>query len=139
MFRHTLFPTAFPTKTTDELDRLFESMFNSGNTYPATDIYPDGEDTVIEVACTGFKPSELNVYIDNSKLFIEGTKEKVLQGTETPKDYLVKKIAKRDFKLQYNILKQVEDFVAELEHGILKITLKASSKETKQNIKILAK
>lgn len=136
MFRHTLFPT---TKTTEELDRIFDSMFSSPaqNSYPATDIYPVGDDTVIEVACTGFKPDELSVYLDGNKLFIEGKKDKDY-ANET-KEYVVKKIAKRDFKLTYNILKPIENFEAELEYGILKVTLKQSEKETKQTIKIISK
>lgn len=136
MFKYSLFPSS---GRNEELESMFNSMFESTKpqqtSYPATDIYPEEGNTVIEVACTGFKPNELSVSVEDGKLIIEGKKEKDIFSGKTEKEYVVKKIAKRDFILQYKLLSAIEEFTADLQYGILKIKLISKEKE-KKSIKI---
>lgn len=134
MFRHTLFPTAFSQK---QFDELFDVAYSTTSSYPAVDIYNINNKTVVDVACTGFKESELSVYVDSGILYIEAKRDKTGQSEEI--QYRVKKIAKRDFKIQYRIIQHVSSYTAELENGILRITLCSTEEETKQNIKITSK
>lgn len=132
MFRHTLFPTS--KLNTDELDKMIDHMLGTqAPTYPAVDIYVENSKTVIEVAVTGFSESEINTYVEADKLIIEGKKTK----DTTEKEYSTRKIAKRDFKLSYKLLKHVADVKAKLEYGILTLVLETDeTKETRKQITI---
>jgi len=124
MFRHTLFPTS--SAASAEFDKFLDTIIGTpANSYPAVDIYTDNKCTYIEVAVTGFNQSELSAYLDDDKLFIEGKKERKDSDVDDmyQREYSSRKIAKRDFKLQYKLLKKVQDIEATLEFGILKLKL----------------
>ena len=75
----------------DEMSSVSESY----GTYPLTDVSVVSENEIkVELALAGFEKSELQVYTENGRLFVVGTKE-----TKSKDHYLSKKhIAQRSFK-----------------------------------------
>ncbi len=91
--------------------------------YPVSNvkIAHDGS-AIFEVAVTGFSKSEVDVYVENNLLTIEANSEKEKED-ETQYKYLYKRIAHRDFKVQYRIGSKMDIGGIEslMENGIISI------------------
>lgn len=72
----------------------------------------------VEVALAGFKASEITVYTENNKLFIEGQKE-----TDNGKEYVHQGLATRAFVRSWTISDDVEVKEVHFEDGLLDIHL----------------
>lgn len=107
---------------------------------PAMDVYQDKKNLYLEVFLGGIKPENIEVFIKNNILTIQG-KSEVKEETKE-KDYLRKEIKKGSFRRIVKLPVDVQDkkASAEVVNGLLKITMpKASetdSKASKVPIKI---
>jgi len=128
----------------NELDRSFANSVNQG--YPPYNIIKSDEDHYnIELAVAGFSMDELSITLDKDQLIIEGhptfkefsDEEHVeWKNGEDPRHFLHKGIANRTFIRTFKIAEHMEVTGADLELGILKITLERNVPEELQPKKI---
>lgn len=102
----------------DDLHRMADSAQTTK--YPPYNIRKDDEDHYsIEMAVAGFTEQDLDVTIEDGKLTITGKVEQEDGG-----NLLHRGIANRAFTRQFTLADTIEVEGADLEHGMLKITLK---------------
>ena len=73
----------------------------------------------LELALAGFKKEEINVYTQDSKLFVEGRRD----DTEPAAAYLHRGMAQRSFTRTWNLSDQTEVRSVTFEDGLLSVTL----------------
>jgi len=73
----------------------------------------------LELALAGFKKEEINVYTQDSKLFVEGRRD----DTEPATEYLHRGMAQRSFTRTWNLSDQTEVRSVTFEDGLLSVTL----------------
>jgi len=127
-----------------ELDRTFANSVNTG--YPPYNIVKVNEDNYeIELAVAGWRMEELSITLDKNQLIVEGdptfkefsdAEHVEWRDKEQPQHYLHKGISNRNFIRTFQIAEHVEVKGANLELGILKITLKRNVPEELQPKKI---
>jgi molecular chaperone IbpA len=120
----------------------FDSIFNlypkedtSYSNYPPHNLYKKSDfEWVLEVALAGFKKDDLEIFVEPSKprvysrtLVIKGNKPK---PTEVPKEYRIRGIATRNFKLTFNLTEEAELISAKFEDGLLVIEISAEPKSS---------
>ena len=92
------------------------------------ELLPEGEDAPetlrITLAVAGFGRDELEVSVEDGQLIVRGK-----QTEETPKDYLHRGIAARQFKRSFALANGVDVRKAELLNGLLAIELERPRKE----------
>lgn len=124
------FPDLFPTSK--EIDKFFEDIANKPTElfekYPATDIFIDSVgDTHIEMAVTGFDKKDIKVELKRgTELVITGNKP--TEHTYEGRQYKHKGIARRAFTRTF-IVHNIESVDAQIENGILHITLEKKSED----------
>lgn len=116
----------------------FDSMFDelnramSGNVernYPPYNIIKQSENVyVIEIAVAGFEKSEIELAVEDSVLVISG---KHASDIEMSQEYLHHGISNRDFRRTFTLAEYVEVVDAEVQNGILKVTLERKLPESK--------
>ena len=120
--QYTKLPSLFPTSK--ELDSLMNELFGksyTGDKYPATNLYKDGDDKYhIEIAVTGFRKEELDISLDKDTLVVTAIKE--TEELEETKDYMYRGIAKRNFTRSFKV-HDIDTVDATVEDGILHIVL----------------
>ena len=72
----------------------------------------------ITIAVAGFTEAEIDIQVENGVLTVRGKKEKTESGK-----YLHKGIANRAFERKFNLADHVEVVNADLEHGLLNLSL----------------
>lgn len=113
-----------------QMDKVAIGFDEFLNTTPSIDVpksnYPPynirkylDKNACIEIACAGFKQSELSVQTDETYVYVKGHKEE----QDDNSGYSHKGIATRDFELKFVINNSVVDTVT-FTDGILKINLK---------------
>ena len=104
----------------DRLSRIAESYEGTPtSTYPPYNIHRHGDDKFdIEIAVAGFQEEELDIEYKDNELTVEGKKKE-----EDETDYVHKGIANRSFKKVWHIEDHTEVVGAQLEHGLLKVSL----------------
>jgi len=103
----------------DYFDRIF-SLHETTSKYPPYNIVEvNNVESRLELALAGFKKSEVFVYTESGKLFVEGQKED--QETET--NYLHKGVAQRSFTRAWTLSEDTEVRSVTFEDGLLSITL----------------
>ena len=103
----------------DYFDRIF-SLHETTSKYPPDNIVEVNKvASRLEPALAGFKKSEVFVYTESGKLFVEGQKED--QETET--NYLHKGVAQRSFTRAWTLSEDTEVRSVSFEDGLLSITL----------------
>jgi molecular chaperone IbpA len=116
----------------NELDRTFTNSVNQG--YPPYNIVKVDEDNYeIELAVAGFSMDELVITLDRDQLIIEGHPTEHEDDVPT---FLHKGIANRTFLRTFKIAEHMEVKSADLELGILRITLERNVPEELQPKKI---
>jgi len=113
----------------DRVASLLESAARAGEAagWPPYNIETTGENAYrIEIAVAGFKPEELNIEVKENLLTVTGRKTaNDANAADAPqKTYLHRGLAERDFERRF----QLADFVvvedANLDNGLLAISLK---------------
>lgn len=135
----TIFGSAFK-------DLINSDLFNqSVPNYPPANIYrtklEDGEILhTIELGVTGFKKDWLTIELDshNNLLLVKGESPKE-EKQEEEREYIVNKLAKRNFIIRFNVADFTEVTKVNLDDGLLSIQLKVNKPENvkPQKIEIL--
>jgi molecular chaperone IbpA len=109
----------------DRFNDLFENVFQredtNGNGYPPYNIEKTGEhDYIITMAVAGFKEEDLDISVKKDTLTITG---KITEDKAEEVQYLYRGIATRAFERNFRLADHVKVTDAQLEHGLLRITL----------------
>lgn len=118
----------------DLFDRLSSISVNAVSGFPPTNlIQTDANSWTIEVALAGFKKDQIEVTEDQKKLIIKSSdqikEESDKEDPDAPPVYqkypafIKKSIAKRAFKLSYDLPDYAEVRSAKFEDGLLTITV----------------
>lgn len=107
-----------------DMDKILEETFKKDVSYPPYNIYKEEDSSIIEMAVTGFKKSDIKIYFDNDGfLTIEGTKE------EAPtRDYIHKSLSTKNFTRKFNTSNMIVQS-AKIEDGLLTINLTKNTKD----------
>jgi molecular chaperone IbpA len=113
-------------RTTVGFDHLFELLENAGRTtqnenYPPFNIERLAEnDYVVTVAVAGFKQEEIEITAQQNMLVVAGSKHS--DGNDN-REFLHMGIASRNFERRFQLADYIVVTGADLEDGLLKITL----------------
>lgn len=106
------------------MDEYFNRLFNihetTSNYPPYNLVQVNNVESRLEIALAGFRKSEVNVYTQDGKLFVEGEKE----DKESNTNYLHKGLAYRSFTRVWTISDDTEVTEVDFGDGLLSITLK---------------
>ncbi|SRR5579885_2895859 len=133
MSRHSAFNSPFLLGF-EHLERLLERTAKSaGDSYPPYNIEQQGDDKLrITLAVAGFTRDELAVTVEDNQLVIRGK-----QSESADKTFLHRGIAARQFQRAFVLAEGIEVTGAELENGLLTISLARPRAETRvQTIEI---
>jgi molecular chaperone IbpA len=100
-------------------DRLFNLHETNSNYPPYNLVQVSNVESRLEIALAGFKKSEVNVFTEYGKLFVEGQKE----DKETDTQYVHKGLAQRSFKRAWTLSDDTEVRSVDFEDGLLTVTL----------------
>lgn len=104
------------------MDEWFDrigSLHQTETNYPPYNVIQESNvDFRLEVALAGFKKSEITVFTENNKLFIEGDKE-----VNSEKEYVHHGLATRAFKRAWTISDDIEVTEVTFEDGLLTVKL----------------
>ena len=110
----------------ERMERLLESAARTSqeNGWPPYNIETTGENAYrIEIAVAGFKPDELTLEVKENLLTVTG-KKAANDDTAPQKTYLHRGLAKRDFERRFQLADYVIVTDANLDNGLLSISLK---------------
>ena len=112
------------TRNSIGMDEYFDRLFNlhetTSNYPPYNLVQVSNVESRFEIALAGFKKSEVNVFTEYGKLFVEGQKE----DKETESQYVHKGLAQRSFKRAWTIADDTEVKDVVFEDGLLSIELR---------------
>jgi HSP20 family molecular chaperone IbpA len=108
----------------------FDRLVN--HNYPPYNLVKDENGVVLEIACSGFKKSDLKVYLEGHTLIVEGHKP----GPEHEPDYIYRGLAHRSWRHQFHL--QTNHQVQEVVHedGVLKVRINQHPKTTRSTLEI---
>lgn len=107
----------------DRLAQLLDEMSSfEAPTYPPYNIERLGEDQYrITMAVAGFGPEDLNIEVKNNSLTVTGKKS---EKNEPKGEFLHQGIAARSFERRFQLADHVEVVGADMENGLLHVSLK---------------
>jgi HSP20 family molecular chaperone IbpA len=104
----------------DDYFARFSTLHETQSNYPPYNLVElSNVEYRLELALAGFKKEEINVYTQDSKLFVEGRRE----DTEPPAEYLHRGMAQRSFTRTWNLSDQTEVRSVTFEDGLLSVIL----------------
>ena len=103
----------------DYFDRITTLHETTSNYPPYNLLTINNTESRLELALAGFKKSEVNVYTQDGRLFVEGQKEDKETGTE----YVHRGVAQRPFTRSWTLSDETEVRSVTFEDGLLSITL----------------
>jgi molecular chaperone IbpA len=108
----------------NDMEKRFANQIN--NNYPPHNIVKLSEDNYeIQLAVTGFEPSEITVEVDRNQLIIKGQHAvEVVDDTVEEVEYLHRGLASRDFTRVFPLAEHIEVGEGKIKNGVLKIALK---------------
>ena len=111
----------------DELERALDRVSKSSSDgYPPYNIERTGENDIrISLAVAGFAPDELSVTIEDTQLVIRGK-----QDDDPDREFLHRGIAARQFQRSFLLAEGIQVLGADLDNGLLHISLKRPVVET---------
>jgi molecular chaperone IbpA len=113
-------------RSTVGFDRLFDSLERglrgeAADGYPPFDILKEGDDSYrISLAVAGYDRAQIEIVAQQNQLCIKGNQSEDAQAPE----YLHRGISTRAFERRFQLADFVEVVSANLENGILTVTLK---------------
>lgn len=126
--RHDPFMVGFD-RVFDRMHTLNTRSLKQSNYPPYNIIKRDGEFYDVEIAVAGFVQDEINITVEDGVMKVEGTK-KFEEGDKA--DFLHKGIATRDFERTFTLSDTIIVRGADLDNGILTITLENVIPEEKK-------
>ena len=110
------------------LDGFFDRVYSISetyNSYPLENIIQETDSRLrVELALAGFDRSEIKVYTENGKLYVEGTRQ-----SKPDEKYIVRNINQRSFRWGRVLQEQLQVDSVSFVNGILKITLNRHTPE----------
>lgn len=104
----------------DEWFHRFDSLHQTVPNYPPCNVIEEDSVTLkLEVALAGFKLSEIKVYTENNKLFVEGQKDQ-----EPEQNFKHRGLAKRSFVRAWTIPDDLRVEDVKFEDGLLTVRLR---------------
>ncbi len=118
----------------DRLAQFFDDAQRTESSYPPYNIELVNEDKYrITMAVAGFDRSEIEIVTEGDTLKITGRKAR----EETPRNFLHRGIASRDFEHSFQLAEHVHIVSAKLDNGLLNIELAREIPEALKPRKIL--
>ena len=118
----------------DRLAQFFDDAQRTDSSYPPYNIELVNEDKYrITMAVAGFERSEIEILTEGEALKIIGRKTR----EETPRNFLHRGIASRDFEHSFQLAEHVRIVGAKLDNGLLNIELAREIPEALKPRKIL--
>lgn len=103
----------------DAMERRFANQLT--NNYPPHNIIKTGENEYkIQLAVTGFQKAEISVTVENNVLTVKGES---MTTDYAPEAYLYRGLATRDFVKEFPLAEHIEVVGAQIENGLLVISL----------------
>ena len=112
----------------DQIFNDFESRFANQiqNNYPPHNVIKIDEDHYeIELAVAGFTREEIELTVQDSHLIVTGTKT-----VDSNAEYIYRGLAFRNFERYFRLTNFLEVIDAQIEHGLLKISLERNVPES---------
>ena len=110
---------------------------DTGNTYPPYNVAQIDDDNYrIELAVAGFADDELEIESHQNVLTVTGRKEKLADNDTDSTTYLHRGIAERGFERRFQLADHVYVTGADIQHGLLIISLKRELPEALKPRKI---
>ena len=105
------------------MERILNTNQTS-NTYPPYNIVKVSDDQfLIEIAVAGFTEDELDVTVENNQLIVSGDKATEIPSESSSRAYLYRGIGFRSFRKNFHLDRHIEVVSADIENGLLIITL----------------
>ena len=122
-------------RSTVGFDRLFNRLDNivgqDAKTYPPYNIERISDDAwSVSIAIAGFSRDDIVIESKENGLTVKGAKANVAEGGE--RDFLHRGIAERSFELRFQLGDYVEVAAADMENGLLNISLKREVPDSKK-------
>ena len=123
-----------------DLDRFFEIVPSNtdvfSKSYTRSNIYADNEKLLAEILVAGIDPESIDISVKHNQLTIKGKQKKNRHSSTENMPRLIKELHCSDLahKIQIPFEFEEEHIKAELENGILSITVKKS--ESKDSTKV---
>jgi molecular chaperone IbpA len=103
----------------EDFEHRFANQIN--NNYPPFNVLKHDENNYeIEIAVTGFDPSEVSVEVDQNQLIVKGQRNNA--GDAEPQ-YLQRSLATRDFTRSWTLAEHMEVGEGRIKNGVLTIEL----------------
>ena len=103
----------------DYFDKIFTMHESSSNYPPYNLVSVSNDESRLELALAGFKKSEVFVYTESGKLYVEGKKEDKKEEI----NYVHKGVAQRSFTRSWTLAEDTEVRSVSFEDGLLSVTL----------------
>lgn len=128
MTHYDLTPLLRSTIGFDRLARMMDSAFSNmerqGTSYPPYDIVKTGEnDYQITLAVAGFSMDEIDITVQENSLIVSGQKAESEDKAANEHNYLHQGIAARAFERRFQLADTIEVKHAQLDNGLLHISL----------------
>lgn len=122
----------------NDLDGLIDSIF-TGVKIPPVDIKETKTGYSISAEIPGYKENEINLYVENHVLTLEGKKEEK-KDEKDGKKYLVRERVVRDFKRSFTLPEDADEekVSASFKNGVLEIDLPKTEKAQPKRIEVKA-
>ena len=122
----------------NDLDGLIDSLF-TGVKIPPVDIKETASGYAISAEIPGYKENEINLYVENHVLTLEG-KKKEKKDEKDGKKYLVRERVVRDFKRSFTLPEDADEekVSASFKNGVLEIDLPKTEKAQPKRIEVKA-
>lgn len=105
----------------DNFEKRFANQVNTN--YPPHNVVKFDDDTYeVQVAVTGFDPTEITVQVDQNELIIKGSIATADDSAAIT--YLHRGLASRDFTKTFTLADHMEVGEARIKNGVLKVALK---------------
>lgn len=105
----------------DNFEKRFANQVHTN--YPPHNVVKFDDDTYeVQVAVTGFDPTEITVQVDQNELVIKGSA--VAADDNVTVTYLHRGLASRDFTKAFTLADHMEVGEARIKNGVLKVALK---------------
>ena len=122
----------------NDLDGLIDSLF-TGVKIPPVDIKETASGYAISAEIPGYKENEINLYVENHVITLEGKKEEK-KDEKDGKKYLVRERVVRDFKRSFTLPEDADEekVSASFKNGVLEIDLPKTEKAQPKRIEVKA-
>ncbi len=114
----------------DSLERILDRAAKSSESYPPYNIEElDATHLQIAIAVAGFSEEDLCIAVEDKQLIVKGQHKE--EENATPRKYLYRGIASRQFQRSFVLADGIEVLSARLDNGLLLIDLQQNEPEVK--------